>query len=357
MLKLFRSPSTLVTLLAGLAGVLLVLYAWRLPPFLTSVETTENAYVRGYVTTISPQVSGYIVEVPVKDYAEVKQGDVLVRIDDRSYTQKVAQARATLQAQQASLANSHQQELSAQANIHAAEAEVESAESVLNQAELTSRRVANLTDRGVASTSESEKAAAAQLQAKAGLNRAKAAVEVARQSLATIIVSRAALEANVTGAEAAVQLADIDLQNTVIVAPRDGRLGEIGARLGQYVTPGTQLLAVVPRDVWVVANFKETQLYGMQIGQPVTIVVDALNKRTIKGHIQNFSPATGSEFSVIKPDNASGNFTKIAQRVGVRISIDKDQAPIEHLGPGLSVVVSIDKSSAPQTGEDLLSLY
>lgn len=347
MFKFLRSPATIITLLAGACGVLLVLYAWRLPPFVTSVETTDNAYVRGYVTLMSPQVSGYVVDVPVKDYQQVKQGTVLARIDDRIYAQKVAQARATFDAQKATLANSHQQELSAKANINSAEAQIDSANAARKRAELASNRIQNLGDRGIASTSETEQAQSTHDQAKASVHQAEAALEVARQSLATIIVNRASLEANVAGAEAAVHLAEIDLQNTTITAPRDGHLGEVGVRLGQYVTAGTQLMAVVPDDVWVVANFKETQLDGMKVGQPVVISVDALNRRELRGHIERFSPAAGSEFAVIKPDNATGNFTKIAQRVGVRIDIDDDQQ-IAELAPGLSVVVHVDKSAEPQ---------
>jgi multidrug resistance efflux pump len=348
MFKFLRSPTTIITLLAGAAGILLVLYAWRLPPFVTSVETTDNAYIRGYVTMMSPQVSGYVVDVPVKDYQQVKQGEILAKIDNRIYAQKVAQARAALDAQKASLSNSHQQELSAEATINSARAQIDGANAALKRAQLSWDRVSNLSDRGIASTSESEQAQATLDQARASVNQAQAALEVARQSLAAIIVNRASLEANVAGAEAAVQLAEIDLENTAITAPRDGHLGEVGVRVGQYVAAGTQLMAVVPQDVWVVANFKETQLDGMQVGQPVSISVDALNRRSLSGHIERFSPAAGSEFAVIKADNATGNFTKIAQRVGVRIRIDQGQALAGELTPGLSVVVQVDKSVEPQ---------
>jgi multidrug resistance efflux pump len=151
----------------------------------------------------------------------------------------------------------------------------------------------------------------------------------------------------VQGAKAAVRLAEIDLQNTRITAPEDGQLGEVGARLGQYVAAGTQLLTIVPERIWVIANFKETQLPGMKIGQPVTFTVDALNHAALTGHIERFSPAAGSEFSVIRTDNATGNFTKVAQRVSVRITIDPGQALAERLSPGMSVVVSVDTNAEP----------
>ncbi|MDK1376358.1 MULTISPECIES: HlyD family secretion protein [unclassified Sinorhizobium] len=348
MLKHLRSATTLIVLLAGLAGLSLVLYAWRLPPFGSSVETTENAYVRGYVTIVSPQLSGYVAEVPVKDYEEVKAGQLLVRIDDRIYAQKLAQAKATLAAQQAALANSFQQELSAKAGIEASEAQLDSAQAVLVTAKASWDRIRPLAEKGVATRSDADQSRAAFEQAVAAVNQAKANLEVSRQSLATTLGARAGLEASVSGAEAAVELAQIDLDNTRIAAPRDGRLGEIGARVGQYVSAGTNLLAIVPGDVWVVANFKETQLDGMKIGQAVTISVDALNRQVLQGHIERFSPAAGSEFSIIRPDNATGNFTKVSQRLGVRIAVDPGQPLADLLAPGLSVVVKVDKSVEPR---------
>ncbi|MBD9386485.1 HlyD family secretion protein [Agrobacterium sp. AGB01] len=348
MLKKIFTPVSLIVLMAGLTGLGMVLYAWRLPPFSSSVEMTDNAYVRGYVTMLSPQVSGYIVDVPVKDYQDVKQGDILARVDDRSYVQKLSQAKATLDGQKASLANSDQKENAARANISSSEASIESAQAALKQAQLASDRQDNLTKSGVGTSSTQEEAHATLEKAKAALLQAKAALEVSNQDLQTIIVNRGSLEAAVASAEASVQLAEIDLGNTVIRAPRDGKVGEVGARLGQYVTAGTQLMAVVPTDVWVIANFKETQLAGMQVGQPVSISVDAMQRREIRGHVERFSPAAGSEFSVIKPDNATGNFVKIAQRIGVRVAIDPGQDMTSELSPGMSVVVRVDKSKAPE---------
>ncbi|MBZ5760165.1 MULTISPECIES: HlyD family secretion protein [Rhizobium] len=348
MSRLVRSPIEVVAVLAGIGGIMLVLYAWHLPPFRTSVETTDDAYVKGYVTVISPQVSGYVTDVRVKDYESVKQGEVLAKIDDRIYQQKLAQARANRDGQKAGLANSRQQELVARAEIASSQAAVDSVQAGLTRAQLAWERIETLVQKGVSTTSDAETAQATLEQAKAAVNQALAAVEVSRQNLTTIIVNRASLEAGVAGAEAAMQQASIDLQNATIIAPRSGRLGEIGVRLGQYVTAGTQLLALVPEDTWVIANFKETQLDGMQVGQPVAISVDAFGHRRLNGHIQSFSPAAGSEFAVIKPDNATGNFTKVAQRVGVRVTIDPGQPEAANLAPGLSVVVSIDKASKPE---------
>jgi multidrug resistance efflux pump len=345
MLKYLRSTATLVAVVIGLAGAALVLYAWRLPPFTSSVETTDNAYVRGQVTLISPQLNGYVAEVAVQDYQRVNAGQLLVRIDDCIYEQKLHQAKATLATQKAALANSEQTRRSDEARIKASEAQVDSTKAGLKAAEANWERIEPLLTRGVTTQKEADQARAGFDQAKAALSQAQAALEVAHQDLASTLVNRQSLEAAVQGAEATVHLAEIDLQNTRIVAPQDGRLGEVGARMGQYVSAGTQLLAVVPEKIWVVANFKETQLAGMKVGQPVTFTVDALEHANLSGHIERFSPAAGSEFSVLKADNATGNFTKVAQRVPVRIAIDVGQELAERLAPGMSVVVSVDTAT------------
>jgi multidrug resistance efflux pump len=351
MSKLYQSTATLVAAIIGIAGVVLVLYAWRLPPFGSTVQSTDNAYVRGQLTVIAPQLAGYVAEVTVQDFQHVKAGQLLVRIDDRIFTQKLEQAKATLSSQQAALANSEQKERSDRARIESSQAQVESARAVRIAAEASWNRIAPLLERGVATQSQADQARAALDQATAALHQAEAALTVSQQDLAATLVNRQSLEAVVQGAQAAVRLAEIDLQNTRITAPEDGQLGEVGARLGQYVASGTQLLTLVPERIWVVANFKETQLPGMQAGQPVTFTVDALQHATLTGHIERFSPAAGSEFSVIRTDNATGNFTKVAQRVPVRISIDPGQILAERLVPGMSVVVSVDTNAQP-TGEN-----
>jgi multidrug resistance efflux pump len=348
MTKFFRSPLEILAIFVGIGGVLLLLYAWHLPPFDSSVETTDNAYVKGYVTMISPQISGYVTKVAVKDYEDVKEGQLLATIDDSIYSQRVDQGRATLDGQKAALDNSRQQEASARANITASDAQIDSVSAGQHRAELASARIENLVTKGISTTSDSETALATLEQARASVNQAKAALEVSKQALTTIIVNRGSLEAAVSGAEAAVHLAEIDLRHANITAVAAGRVGEVGVRVGQYVTAGTQLMALVPRDVWVIANFKETQLEGMKPGQPVAVSVDALGHATMRGRIKSFSPAAGSEFAVIKPDNATGNFTKVAQRVGVRVDLDPGQPMEAVLSPGLSVIVSIDTNSKPE---------
>ncbi len=182
-------------------------------------------------------------------------------------------------------------------------------------------------------------------QTLAAIAQAEAALEIARQDLQTVVVNRGSLEAAVSNADAAVELARIDLSNTRIVAPRDGQLGQIGVRLGAYVNSGAQLMALVPERCWVIANMKETQMADVREGQAVAFTVDALDHRRFTGRVQRIAPATGSEFSLLQADNATGNFVKIAQRVPVRITVDPGQAEAQRLRPGMSVVVSIDTRS------------
>jgi multidrug resistance efflux pump len=342
-----RSRATLPVLAIGIAGVLLVLHAWRLPPFTTTEQVTDNAYVRGLVTTISPQVAGYITAIPVQDYMEVKAGALLVQIDERIYRQRLEQARATLSSAQASLANLAVTRDTREASIAVARAQVQNAEAVLTKAEADNERIAPLVASNIQSRATLVTTQAALHQAEAALAQSRASVTVAEQNLAETLATRTSLEASVHNAEAAVRLAEIDLQNTQVRAPEDGRLGEVGARLGQFVQAGTQLTTVVPPRRWVVANYKETQLAGMRQGQPVRFTVDALNGAELTGTIERFSPATGSEFSVIRADNATGNFTKVAQRLPVRIAVDEGQPLADRLRPGLSVVVRVNTAAEP----------
>ena len=329
----------------AIVGVLIVLYAWQLPPFSSAVETTENALVRGQVTIIGPQLSGYVFEVPVQDFQFVKEGDLLVRLDDRIYQQRLDQSLAQLAVQRASLANVVQQRNSAEATIKLRQAVVADSEAQLRKSEADLRRNKALVNDGSVSKREMDVALAANAQSIAAVAQAKANLEIARQDLQTVIVNRGSLEAAVVSADAAVQLARIDLSNTRIIAPRDGQLGQIGVRLGAYVNSGAQLMALVPNQKWVIANLKETQMDNVRVGQPASFTVDGLNHRKFTGHVQHISPGTGSEFALLQADNATGNFVKIAQRVPVRITIDPDQQESERLRPGMSVVVSIDTAA------------
>jgi multidrug resistance efflux pump len=328
--------------------VLIVLYAWNLPPFHSTIQSTENAMVRGQVTIISPQLSGYVVGVEVQDFQHVRKGELLMRIDDRIYRQRLEQARAQLATQEASLSNFAQTNKSAQATIAQNEAAVANAIAQARKATADLRRVEELAADGSLSARERDAARAANAQAAAAVEQARAALEISRQNLRSVGVNRGSLEAAVANARAAIQLAEIDLSNTRIVAPRDGQLGQVTVRTGAYVNAGAQVMALVPAQMWIIANMKETQMADVRVGQPVTFSVDALNGARLRGHVERISPATGSEFSVITPDNATGNYVKIAQRIPVRISIDPNQQLAGRLEPGMSVVTSIDTASGIQ---------
>ena len=327
---------------AAVGGVLLVLFAWKLPPFNSSVQSTDNAYVRGSVTLISPKLDGYVTQVLVKDFMTVTAGQILVTIDDRNYREKLEQAKAGLASAQASLANSAQASRRGEANISLVGSQAASARAALAKAQADYNRAKPLVDKGWLAPTELDRLRLAVQQAQAGVGQAQAQDRVAREDLASVGVNRGALEAAVAQAQAVVELAQIDLQNTKIAAPVAGQVGEVGVKVGQYVTPGTQLMGLAPAGVWIIANFKETQVGKVAVGEQVKIKIDALPGVTLQGRVERIGPATGSEFAIIKPDNATGNFTKVVQRLPVRIAIEPNQADAARLRPGMSAVVSID---------------
>jgi multidrug resistance efflux pump len=338
----------IVAILLSAIGIGAVLYAWRLPPFATANQATDNAYVRGRTTVISPQVSGYVTAVLVRDFASVTQGQPLVRIDDRIYRQRVDQAKAQVAGQEATLANSLQTARARAASLQAQDAAVANANAQLLRARADMNRVNDLVTDGSVSLRERDQTLAALRQAQAGVLQAKAAREIARQDIRTVEVGRGGQQAGVSGADAAQRLAQIDLDNTVVRAPESGRLSEVGVRVGQYVTAGSQLMFLVPPETWVIANYKEAQTARMAVGQPASFTVDGLANARLTGHVERLSPAAGSEFAVLKADNATGNFTKVPQRIAVRIKIDPGQPLAARLRPGMSVQTRIDTSSGPQ---------
>lgn len=337
--------TVIVIVVAALLAILAILYSWQLPPFAGASEQTDNAYVRGRVTIISPQVSGYVTRVPVQDFSEVKAGQILATIDDRIYRARVAQAEANVAAQQAALANSAQAQRSREVATDSQNAGIANAQAQLTRADADMRRARALVADGSISTREFDQTRATLLAAQAALQQARASRAIGTQDVRTVVVGRAGLEAAVESAKAQLRLAQIDLDNTIIRAPADGQLSEIGVRVGAYVTAGTQLLSVVPHNVWVIANFKEAQTGKMVIGQRARFTVDALGGAELTGRVENLSPAAGSEFAVLKADNATGNFVKVAQRIAVRIKIDDKQPVAKRLRPGMSVEVHIDTSS------------
>ncbi|HET9353387.1 MAG TPA: HlyD family secretion protein [Sphingomicrobium sp.] len=335
-------PKRIAILAVVGAAILAILYAWQLPPFGGRFEQTDNAYVRGQTTIISPQVSGYVSEVAVSDFQDVKPGQVLVRIDDRIYSARVAQARANVLTQLANFDNSTQTQRSREAGVLAGDAAIFNARAQLTKVQADMRRVEALAKRGWVTTRDRDQQTAALRAAEAQLRQAQAAREINRQDVRSVVVGRAGLNANVEAARAQVRLAEVDLGHTVIRAPQGGQLSEVVVRRGQYVTAGTQLMFLVPRSYWVTANFREAQTRKMRVGQPASFTVDALGDARLTGRVESLAPAAGSEFAVLKPENATGNFVKVAQRIAVRIRIDPGQPLADRLRPGMSVVARID---------------
>lgn len=323
------------------AGVLAALYAWGLTPLNSGAQTTNNAYVRGQTTVISPQVTGYLVEVLVKDFDRIQQGQLLARIDPASYQQRLQQGQANTAAQRATLANSQQSLRSGEAQMRLQDATVAIAAAGLEKAKADMRRIDELAGEGSVSLRERDQARAALQQARAGVRQAEAQRAIAAEQVRSVQVGRGALQAQVEGANASLELARIELSRTEIRAPRAGRLSEISARVGQLVTAGSQLMYLVPDDLWVTANFKEAQTAEMTVGQRATLRIDALGGAELSGTVQSIAPAAGSEFSLIKPDTGAGNFVKVPQRIAVRIQLDSNQAPARRLGPGMSVVATV----------------
>ena len=310
-------------------------------------QSTDDAYVASDISLISPKIEGYIKEVGVEDNQHVKAGGVLFVIDDSDFAAKVEQAKAAVDAEVASVATFETQHDHQVAMINQAAAEVEAAKAEVNRANLDQKRYVSLVASDVATKQRFETAEADATKAAASLLRAQAAVEAEKQQLAVLDAQKHEEQAKREEARAALRLAQNNLDNTVIRAPVDGVIGNRAGQIGQYVKPGTQLMSLVPLPkVYVTANFKETQLTLIRPGQPAEISVDAYPDQVIEGHVESFAPASGAEFSLLPPDNATGNFTKIVQRVPVRIALPSDGPLAALLRPGLSVVVSVDTRAA-----------
>ncbi|NAR37525.1 HlyD family efflux transporter periplasmic adaptor subunit [Acinetobacter haemolyticus] len=332
-------------LLVLLVGITIILWAWKIGPFHTAIEQTDNSYIKGKTTILSSQINGYIKDVLVKDFDHVKRGQVLMHIDATTYDQKVTQAVSGVEQAQNSLANQTQAIAQRQADVVAAQAKLDQVKAQYDLSLAQLKRYQQLGNSGAASKSEQDKASADAQNNLALLKQAQANILVAQEALKTAEVAQAGLKAQVNSAQAKLDQANTTKDYSTIVAPLDGQLGEVNPRVGQYVAAGSQLLYLIPQQTWVIANFKETQIANMKIGQKASFTVDAMKHQKFTGRVEQISPAAGSEFSVLKPDNATGNFTKVVQRIAVRIAIDPDQEGIENLRPGMSVVTSVDTDS------------
>ena len=332
----------LLMLLVLLVGIAVIMRAWKIGPFDSSIESTDNSYIKGRTTVLSSQINGYIKDVLVVDFDHVKQGQILMHIDTTTYDQKVTQAESGVDQAKTTLANQTQIIQQRKADIIAAQAKVDQAQASYELSVAQLNRYQQLGNSGATSKTEQDKAKADAKNNFALLKQAEANVLVAQEALKTAQVAESGLKAQVTNAKAQFDQAVTTKDYSVITAPMDGQLGEVTPRVGQYVAAGTQLMYLIPKQTWVTANFKETQISQMKLGQKASFTVDAMNHRKFTGHVEEISPAAGSEFSVLKPDNTTGNFTKVVQRISVRIAIDPNQQDMENLRPGMSVVTSVD---------------
>jgi membrane fusion protein (multidrug efflux system) len=303
--------------------------------------STDNAYVRGDVTSLAPKVAGYITAVEVEDNQAVRAGDVLFRIDDRDFRARLAQATANVEAAQARLTSVDAEIQLQQALIRQAEAQRLSNLAEMALATTASERRRQLVDAGFVSRAQLDESDAARSKAEAGVSAASAMVGAQRQRTAVLATQRTAALASVAQAEAARHLAQSDLDNTVVRAPIGGVVGNRQVRLGRLVAPGASLLDIVPlNNLWVVANFKETQLEHVRPGQSARITIDGLPDQVFEGVVDSFAPASGSTFSLLPSDNATGNFIRVVQRVPVKIRFASAPLP-RQLAPGLSARVQI----------------
>jgi membrane fusion protein (multidrug efflux system) len=310
-----------------------------------SSMSTDDAYVKADSTIIAPKVHGLIAEILVRDNQSVEAGQPLVRIDPEDYQQAENAAEADVAFAEAALAQQAAQQELASANIRAASAAIQSAEAEQVRAEADRSRFDALAIRGGVSQREAERTRATAASAEADADKSRAAYAASEQQHSVVARSRGQLAAAAGKAKAALSLARLNLEHTVIRAPVSGIVGDRQAQIGEYVQPGTQLMTVVPMNtVYVVANFKETQTARMLVGQHVHITIDALPDKSIEGEVESFAPAAGSEFSLLPFEPATGNFTRIVQRVPVRIRLLDGQPDIERLRPGLSARVSVDLS-------------
>ena len=307
------------------------------------VESTDDAYVGGDTTVIGAKVPGFIQAVAVTDNQLVHRGDLLVKIDDRDYRAALAKAEAAVNAQQAALGNLDAQKRLQESVIAQARAALAGADAEAKRSKLDDARYRELAGRAAVSVESAQRAEATFATAAAGAQRAVAAVQGAQRQLEVIETQRRQVEAALAQARAEAELARLNLSYTELRAPVDGAIGNRRARPGAYAAAGSQMLAVVPaHGLWVDANFKEDQLRRMQVGQAVEVRADAVPDRVFKGRLASLAPATGAQFSVLPPENATGNFTKIVQRVPVRIALDGGDGDLGVLRPGLSVTATID---------------
>ena len=317
-------------------------------------QTTDDAYLHADLTPLAAKSPGYVRAVPVKDFQRVKAGDLLVEIVDDDYRAQLDQAEADVAAARAAIENIDQQTILQETLIKQAEATIKATQADLTRYHLEALRQQKLLATRLAGTPQlTEQAVDNEERTAATLDLNRAHLQQQRQQVAVLASQRAQALATLKAREAGRDLAQINLGYTRIVAPMDGMVGQRQVQPGQYVSIGTQVIALAPLpNIWVMANYKETQMTRIRVGQPVRVTVDAFPGTVLHGHVDSWSPASGAQFSLLPPDNATGNFTKVVQRIPVKIVLDPNSGIDELLRPGMSVIATIDTTSTPDLRPD-----
>ena len=349
--KLKQAALGLAVIAGIFAGADYGRYYWTTGRYLVS---TDDAYVDAHSALIAPKVAGYISDVLVNDNQTVKAGQVIARIDPRDYQTALDQARANVTAAQANIDTLTEQVGQQTLTIEQAKQAAVSDRAALTFAQQNAQRYAQLARDGFGTVQQAQQTQSDSLQKQATLERDTAGIASARKQISVLQAQLDQARATLAQRQANARQAELNLGYTTIAAPFDGTVGARTVQVGQYVQPGTQLMAVVPMHaVYITANYMETQLTNVRAGQPVTINVDTYSGTVVLGRVESVSPASGQQFALLPPDNATGNFTKIVQRIPVKIELDMNDPLAGQLRPGMSVEPTID--TKPQTGAVLSS--
>jgi membrane fusion protein, multidrug efflux system len=349
--SLRRLAIPLFAVLAALGFIALATLRWDAWVGSAVIQTTNDAYIRAELTQLSSRVAGEVLTVAVNDFQRVKAGDLLVQIDPADYEAQVAQAQASVAAAQAALDNLDNQVELQYATIAQAEAQHVSAVAHEVEAGQEQQRQQTLSQTDAGTRQRLEQAVADHARAQADVHASLAVIAAQRHQLEVLSGTKKQRAADLLGAKAALASARLKLGYTKIVAPFDGVVGEREVQPNDYVNIGSNLINVVPLpNVYVIANYKETQLTRVRPGQPVDVTVDSFPSEQLHGRVERIAPASGSQFALLPPDNATGNFTKVVQRVPVRIELDKGQPLLDRLLPGMSVVTRIHTDEAGPDG-------
>lgn len=344
-----RLAIPLIAVAASLAIITLATLRWDAWVSGLAYQTTNDAYVRAEMTRLSSRVSGEVRSVNVVDYQRVKAGDLLIQVDPSDYDAQASQAQANVVSASAAVDNLANQVELQHATIAQAEAQRMSAVALETQARQEQERQQTLSQTDAGTRQKLEQAVASYAKAQADVKASAAFLAAQRHQLEVLAGTKQQRAGDLLAAQAALQAARLKQGYTTIVAPFDGVVGERQVQAGDYVNVGSSLINVVPLpNVYITANYKETQLTRVRPGQPVDIVVDTFSGQHLRGRVERISPASGSQFALLPPDNATGNFTKVVQRVPVRISLEPGQPLVGQLLPGMSATTRINVGDTVQ---------